>query len=271
MLDDDLPGSVFVSDLDDFVLSTVPDSLWAQTKYDVGLIVDCEPVFKALLEKSVIVPSDGSPITYHKLVSDLLEAILLPSAVAVCKCAAHSTSFDPVSAGNVRADAATKAVAASSTNNSRFLSGAAQSPELFDTSLSAVQSLASPQDVKQWSSSGCIRSSDGWFGPDGKPCLPSALFPHYAKLTHGLDHVSKGGMYTAINQYWFTKDFTAYAQKCCEKCLICLQNNPGKAIKPAQQAAHPPPDKPFDHIMIDFIELTPSEGKKYCLVIVDMF
>ena len=39
----------------------------------------------------------------------------------------------------------------------------------------------------------------------------------------------------------------------------------------APQAAHPPPDKPFDHLQMDFIELTPSEGKKYCLVIVDMF
>lgn len=37
------------------------------------------------------------------------------------------------------------------------------------------------------------------------------------------------------------------------------------------QAAHPPPTKPFEHLMMDFIELTPAGGKKYCLVMVDMW
>lgn len=37
------------------------------------------------------------------------------------------------------------------------------------------------------------------------------------------------------------------------------------------QAAHQPPDKPFDHVMVDFIELTPSEGKRFCIVLTDMF
>ncbi len=35
----------------------------------------------------------------------LLHAILLPKAIAVCKCEAHTNSSDPVSAGNVKADA----------------------------------------------------------------------------------------------------------------------------------------------------------------------
>lgn len=34
---------------------------------------------------------------------------------------------------------------------------------------------------------------------------------------------------------------------------------------------NPPPDMPFEHLMMDFIELTPAEGKKYCLMVVDMF
>lgn len=45
----------------------------------------------------------------------------------------------------------------------------------------------------------------------------------------------------------------------CIKCLICMTNNVGRT-------AH------VDiHVDMDFIELTPSEGKKYCLVVVDMF
>lgn len=38
-----------------------------------------------------------------------------------------------------------------------------------------------------------------------------------------------------------------------------------------KQSSHPTPEAPFDHLMMDFIELSPCEGKKYCLVIVDTF
>ena len=78
-------------------------------------------------------------------------------------------------------------------------------------------------------------------------------------------------MLEAINTYWFTKGFTVAAQKHCESCLICITQNSGRPVKMTGTAAHPPPSKPFEHIMMDFIELTPSEGKKHCLVIVDMW
>ena len=73
-----------------------------------------------------------------------------------------------------------------------------------------------------------------------------------------------------ISQHWFTKTFTNYAPKFSQSCVICATNNIGRSIQ-TPQGAHPSPDKPFDHLQMDFIELTPSEGKKYCLVIVDMF
>ena len=52
--------------------------------------------------------------------------------------------------------------------------------------------------------------------------------------------------------------------------MVCATHNAGKAIL-TSQAAHPPPERPFEHLMIDFVELTPAEGKKYALVVVDMF
>ena len=36
-------------------------------------------------------------------------------------------------------------------------------------------------------------------------------------------------------------------------------------------AAHPAPLESFDHLMMDFVELSPCKGNKYCLVIIDMF
>ena len=40
---------------------------------------------------------------------------------------------------------------------------------------------------------------------------------------------------------------------------------------PVSTASHSRPEGPFEHLMMDFIELTHCEGYKYCLVIVDMF
>ncbi len=40
--------------------------------------------------------------------ADLLEAILLPSEVAIVKCAAHTNGSAPVSRGNALADSAAK-------------------------------------------------------------------------------------------------------------------------------------------------------------------
>ena len=75
-----------------------------------------------------------------------------------------------------------------------------------------------------------------------------------------MDHVSKEGMYIAITQNWFTKGFQSYAQRFCERCQICITHNAGRVQK-MQQAAHPQPKQPFDHIQMDFIELSPSEEK----------
>ena len=41
----------------------------------------------------------------------MLDAVLLPKQVAVCKCDAHTSNNDPVSQGNARAGAAAKAAA----------------------------------------------------------------------------------------------------------------------------------------------------------------
>lgn len=38
-----------------------------------------------------------------------------------------------------------------------------------------------------------------------------------------------------------------------------------------QQAVFPAPDTPFQHLMMDYIELTLARGYKYCLLIVNMF
>lgn len=66
--------------------------------------------------------------------------------------------------------------------------------------LSSQDDLFSDNDVSDgkegssWSKKGCTQLPSGvWVSPDRLPVLPRAGFPFLAKLTHGADHVSKGG------------------------------------------------------------------------------
>lgn len=49
--------------------------------------------------------------------------------------------------------------------------------------------------------------------------------------------------------------------------MLFATHNAGRH-KPQQQGAHPPPEQPFELLMMDFIELIPARGKKHCLVMV---
>ena len=213
-------------------------------------------------------PLAGKPIQHSALVSNLLQAILLPASIAVCKCAAHTPKSDPISTCNARADAAAKAASYLPLPTPTC---AAHSLTSLTSSLTELQSLSDTSERTLWRKCGCTFSNGVWWGPDGKPCLPKALFPHYAMLSHGLDHVSKGGMLSMITNHWYTKEFSAYAQKHCQHCMIYATHNTGRPVVVTQQAAHQPPTRPFEHLMMDFIELSLAEGKKYCLVMVYMW
>lgn len=122
--------------------------------------------------------ADGKPILNHSLVKDLLDALLLPSAIAVCKCQAHTTGKDEVCEGNRKPLSVTRAVKL------------AESPE----SLGAIQTMqqfSSDLDKRQWKQAGANYIAGVWMGPDDEPCLPKHFFSAYARLTHGLDHASK--------------------------------------------------------------------------------
>lgn len=52
--------------------------------------------------------------------------------------------------------------------------------------------------------------------------------------------------------------------------LICAAQATAESAS-VSQAAQPLPEKPFEHLKVDFTELTPRKGKKYCLVMVDVW
>ncbi len=111
--------------------------------------------------------------------------ILLPKAIAVCKCQAPTNSFDSVSIVNARADAAAHSAAKEgATHRLSYMLTDTDAP----SSLIAMQQV-STEDRQIWKKNGCTLKNNVWFGPNDKPCLPKHFYPHFAKLIHGLDHV----------------------------------------------------------------------------------
>lgn len=200
----------------------------------------------------------------------LLDAILLPDKLVICKCAAHSNNKDSVSVGNSRADGAAKVAASQDKDNSECSLLSVGDNNDVCSSLQDMQTFATGLEKNKWRQSGCVMKDNVWKCAEGKACLPKHFFQHYAKLLHGKDHVSKTAMVAQMNELWFTKGFTAFADNFCRRCVICNTHNVARAIK-VPLSSHPPPTGPFEYLMIDFIELSPCNGKRYCLVMVDMW
>lgn len=151
-------------------------SLFTDSRYTFGVVHD----FGALRKHRKFLKSDGKPVLNHELIDKLLSAVLAPSQVAVCKCAAHTSSTDAVSRGNARADSAAKTAALTPyqtphTHPSHTLVS-------LPVSLTAMQSLATREERRLWSSSGAYFENDIWIGPNGNPCFQETFLLTVCKI-----------------------------------------------------------------------------------------
>lgn len=85
--------------------------VYTDSRYAFGVV----HVFRASWKMRGFLTSTGKPISHGPFINDLLEAILLPFEIAVCKCTAQTHATGVVSQGNGRADTAAKSANSSST------------------------------------------------------------------------------------------------------------------------------------------------------------
>ncbi|KAL0150426.1 hypothetical protein M9458_054243 [Cirrhinus mrigala] len=155
-------------------------TIYTDSRYAFGVTHD----FGALWKHRKFLKSDGRPILNAHLVAELLEAILLPKKIAICKCAAHTNQKDSVSLGNARADAAAKTAAAQRTEEPECTLLSDTNENSF-SSLQGMQTFATGPEKEQWRKCGCKVTDGVWMSEDGRPCLPKHFFSHYCRLTHG--------------------------------------------------------------------------------------
>ncbi|XP_048843244.1 protein NYNRIN-like [Brienomyrus brachyistius] len=244
-------------------------TIYTDSRYAFGVCHD----HGALWKQRGFRTSTGKPIQHHELVEQLLDALMLPKQVAIVKCQAHTKRTDEISQGNDLADQWAKSLAKNSTGfgNKVLLAKNVDKPGA-ENDLVLIQTGATEAELHGWKRSGAWSDREGVWRHSGtnKPYLPRSAYPGMAKAVHGLDHVSRDGMVAAVTRVWHAPGFATAAAQFCGKCMVCMKFNVGKGT-PTDPAVTLSPQSPFDHLQMDFIELTPCRGYKYCLVIVDLF
>lgn len=88
-----------------------------------------------------------------------------------------------------------------------------------------LQAAADATEIRQWAEHGHKDTSAVWLDDYNRPAMPRCTFQYLAKLSHGQDHESKGGIVDLLNKYWSTVGFTVFTEMYCNKYVICRTNN----------------------------------------------
>lgn len=206
--------------------------------------------------------TNGKPVKHKELLLKLYEAIKLPAKVAICKCQAHTQGQDEVSKGNALADKwAKKATGVEICT--------LEEDKTSDEILQSKQQQATAAEKLTWTKQGCTIVDGIYVGPEGKPVLPKSMYQWAAIVSHGLSHVSTGGMCALVHKHYTAYGFNAYSKHFCQQCMICTQHNAQGYLRP-KRGSFPTPPYPFHTIHMDFIQLNKVFNLEYVLVVIDV-
>lgn len=240
-------------------------NIYTDSRYAFGIVHD----FGAIWKHRGYLTSTGTPIAHADMVQQLIEAIQLPSEVAVIKCQAHTKNTDDISVGNRLADIAAREAAIEPHTQTTTHLMVLQ--EISFDYLRECQEKASQNELQKWMSKQCTQTNDGiWVDDEGRPVAPKNLLPALAESAHGMVHLGADNMTRIVKSYWYAPGFSTIARSKCQSCVICLQNNVGKAV-PTKVKHLPNTNGPFQRLQIDFIQLQRFRGYQFILVCVDMF
>ncbi|KAK2875052.1 hypothetical protein Q8A73_024331, partial [Channa argus] len=227
--------------------------------------------FAAQWSRRGMTTSTGKPVEHAPLLIKLLDAVLLPKRIAVCKCSAHTRNTDLVTKGNAFADKIAKE-AATGLHGTYILTHIDNSTveEPISTDVLRDMQKHSPDKEKQmWLKQGATIHNDTYY-INNKPILPKNLFKTAAILSHGPCHVSTGGMIRMLEQHFHAYGFNIYSKNFCRACLTCCKHNAQGNDRP-KRGKFPQAEHPFQFLHMDFIELNKCNNYKYCLVLICPF
>ncbi|XP_056896093.1 uncharacterized protein LOC130529635 [Takifugu flavidus] len=174
------------------------------------------------------VRADGTPVIHGQAVNELIQAMQLPTALAIVKCAAHQNNKSPIAIGNNLADEAAKEA------TGQIIQG----PMLFEEDCAPITSLASlieaqdkvsAAEKRLWVQRGAVRTSHPhpglWRGFRGHFVLPLSLLPIAIKKMHEPDHCSRAQVIRKLQAVWWSPYMTPMVDRELSLCPHCPKYN----------------------------------------------
>ncbi|XP_053725193.1 uncharacterized protein LOC128761187 [Synchiropus splendidus] len=248
---------------------------------DSAYVVGCLFVDLASWRRSGFVTATGDPVAHGDLIHRLDEAVSKPRAVAVVKCPGHMKANTLVARGNQAADAAAKEAAGYqvSAQGAYVIRGKQAEDLLPEITVEVIQQLqaSAPDSEKQvWSAAGAWWNADQglWFSPGKGPkrvVLPDGEFlRHVLEEAHGVSHESYNSMMSKMRMWWHP-NLLRKVKKYCSSCEICQSFSIGPTTKRVMHQTESG-RTPGDVVVMDYTDMiTPVQGKRYLLVMVDTF
>ncbi|XP_077386409.1 protein NYNRIN-like [Festucalex cinctus] len=220
--------------------------------------------------------ADGIPVVHAEALASLLEAMMLPSALAIIKCASHQKNDSLVAKGNNYADEVAREVASVGAMAPLLVAGDCE-PLTTLVSLIETQDAASVYEKSVWKKRGASKClTDGhqrnlWRSPEGHFVLPLSLVKTAILAAHGQDHCHRGEVLRKLKAVWWTPFLAAMVDRTLHECIVCAQHNVRKSLS-APLGHIPIPEGPFRHLMMDHIDMIERvRGYRYVLVVIDRF
>ncbi|XP_078019386.1 protein NYNRIN-like [Epinephelus lanceolatus] len=223
--------------------------------------------------------ADGTPVTHGAAILALLETMLLPTALAVIKCPAQQKTNTLIATGNNLADEAAKQAAIGAVM-APILTIQDCEPLTSLPSLIAAQDRVDEAEKRLWVKRGAIKNTQTgpirgplygvWLDAHGRFVLPTLLLRHAIIWAHGSDHCARGEILRKLQAVWWSPFMAATVDRVLNECDVCAEYNIRKVFS-APLAHIPPPDGPFRHLMLDYIDMglqSRVKGLRYVLVVI---
>lgn len=244
-----------------------PVTIYTDSRYAHGVVWDHGVIW----QRRGFVGADGKTISHGSLITDLLEALQLPSEIAVLHCRAHTGKKDDISQGNAFADETAKTAAKTQVANISF--PVLQPVSIDDSHLyTSLQATATQDELQDWSYPVLQKNpKTGLICKEGRPCIPQNSSWIFIAQFHGVSHNSIEQTLKTLQECFYVTGAKGLVKDYIKRCLTCIRSNPNNPAKPKHQHLVYP-TTPFTHLQVDFTHIPNTKGKQeYALVIVDMF
>ncbi|XP_046901067.1 uncharacterized protein LOC124484255 [Hypomesus transpacificus] len=233
-------------------------TIYTDSKYAFSVAHD----FSKIWENRGFVTTAGKLIQHADLVRGLLDAMMLPTNLAIVKCAGHSKADSDIAKGNNLADKHAKDAALNDSfppwMNHSFVNIQTSDPPFTIDDLILFQNQAKPSEVLLWEKKGCVKHNDGlWKNVDDRIALPKIAYESLISYVHGVTHVGYKSIMHYISQLFFTIGLEQQIREFVKRCLICARCNPH--VNPAKRDHLPKPEGPFQQLQIDFTHMPSAE------------